>query len=230
VRPGATRFATAFLTLESILQKKTQLRRFFLLDEYAALMQPKRRKKFADKARKMQDVAISNNFWKSMTLATKIFLPLVVLLRIVDEELKQPMRFIYGGLKDAMKEVNETFKNNESVFKPYVKAITQGMKGRLDTELHRAAYYVNPYYFYRDYDAIESDPHIMDAISNCVTWFYPDPKVQDIVLSVEIHKFKDGTDHFRKDQAKRQRENNDKFFNPSLSQYLSSLLYSLKFQ
>jgi hypothetical protein len=64
-----------------------------------------------------------------VTLATKFFLPLVVLLRIVDGEEKQPMGFAYGGLKDVIKEVNEVFKNNESMFKPYVKAITQGMKG-----------------------------------------------------------------------------------------------------
>jgi hypothetical protein len=61
VRPRAIRFAMTFLTLESILQKKAQLCHFFLSDEYAALIQPRRRKKFADKARKMQDV-IFNNF------------------------------------------------------------------------------------------------------------------------------------------------------------------------
>jgi hypothetical protein len=69
----------------------------------------KKRKKFADRARKMANVVISNSFWKSVALATKNFLPLVILLRIVDGEEKQPMRFIYGGLNDTIKEVKAAF-------------------------------------------------------------------------------------------------------------------------
>ena len=113
----------------------------------------------------MADVVVSNNFWKSVALATKIFLPLVLLLRIVDGEEKQPMGFVYGGLKDAIKEVKAAFRYNEDMFEPYVKAIVDGMKGGLDKELHKTAYYLNPYYFYRDFEEMKTDPSIMDAIS-----------------------------------------------------------------
>ena len=218
VRPGATRFATSFLTLDSISQKKSQLRRFFLSDEYTDLIESskKKKKKFSDKARKMSDVVSTNNFWKSVALATKVFLPLVLLLRIVDGEEKQPMGFVYGGLKDAIKEIKAAFRYNEDVFEPYVKAIFDGMKGRLDQELHKAAYYLNPYYFYRDFEEIKTDPSIMDAISNCVVRFYPDPKVQDIVMTVEMRNFQNSIGQFAKPMAKRHRDTNDEAFNPGL--------------
>ena len=146
VRPGATRFATSFLTLESIFQKKLQLKRMVLSDEYNKLIDhsKKKRKKFADKGRNMSELVVSNKFWKSVALAIRIFKPLVFLLKIVDGEEKQPMGFVYGGLKDAIKEVKAAFKYNEDVFEPYVKAIVDGMKGRLDKELHKVAYYLNP--------------------------------------------------------------------------------------
>ncbi|XP_078174452.1 uncharacterized protein LOC144568097 [Carex rostrata] len=112
VRPGATRFATSFLTLDSISQKKSQLRRFFLSDEYIDLIESSKKK-------------------RKNGIATKVFLPLVLLLRIVDGEEKQPMGFVYGGLKDAIKEIKAAFRYNEDVFEPYVKVIVDGMKGIL---------------------------------------------------------------------------------------------------
>ncbi|XP_078158838.1 uncharacterized protein LOC144554393 [Carex rostrata] len=223
VRPGATRFATSFLTLESIYQKKLQLKRMVLSDEYNTLVNPskKKRKKFADKGRQISKIVVSNSFWKSVALAIKVFKPLVVLLRIVDGEEKQPMGFVYGGLRDAIKEVKAAFRYNKDVFQPYINAIVDGMKGRLDGELHKAAYYLNPYYFYRDFEEMRTDPSIMDAISNCIVRYYPNAKIQDTVMTVEMRSFQESMGQFGKDTAKRQRENNDEAFNAGL--YLSPL-------
>ncbi|XP_078148592.1 uncharacterized protein LOC144544048 [Carex rostrata] len=157
----------------------------------------------------------ATSFWKSVALAIKIFKPLVVLLRIVDGEEKQPMGFVFGGLKDAIKKAKAAFRYNEDVFQPCVKAIVDGMKGRLDGELHKAAYYLNPYYFYRDFEEMRTDPSIMDAISNCIVRYYPNAKIQDTVMTVEMRSFQESMGQFGKDTAKRQRENNDEAFNPA---------------
>jgi hypothetical protein len=149
----------------------------------------KKRKKFVDRAGRMANVVISNNFWKLVALATRIFLPLVILLRIVDGEEKQPIGFVYGGLNDAIKEVKAAFQNNQDLFELYVKTITDGMKSRLDKEIHKATYYLNYYCYYRDSKDIQKDPSIMNSIFNCVACFYSDAKIQDIVMSVEIHNF-----------------------------------------
>jgi hypothetical protein len=97
-----------------------------------------------------------------------------------------------------------------------VKAITDGMKGRLDKEIHKAVYYFNPYYYYRGSKDIQKDPSIMDSISNCVVQFYLDAKIQDIVMSVEMRNFQNSLGQFGKPQAKRQCETNDIHFNPGL--------------
>jgi hypothetical protein len=71
IRPKATRFATSFLTL--VFYRSYSYGIFFLIDEYAELMQTSKKnwKKFAHRARMMADVVISNRVWKSVALATK---------------------------------------------------------------------------------------------------------------------------------------------------------------
>ena len=68
---------------------------------------------------------------------------------------------------------------------------------------------------------MRTDPSIMDAISNCIVRYYPNAKIQDTVMTVEMRGFQESMGQFGKDTAKRQRENNDEAFNPGL--YLSPL-------
>ena len=70
---------------------------------------------------------------------------------------------------------------------------------------------------------MKTDPSIMDAISNCVVRYYPDPKIQDLVMTVEMRSFQEASGQFGKIPAIRQRETNDEAFNPSL--YLSPFKY-----
>ena len=98
VRPGVTRFASAFLTLQSLAGKKSQLRQMFTSDEWDKCKLSK-----TVKGKSAYATIVSPSFWSGVTLCLKVFAPLVKVLRMVDADWKPSMGFIYGELKRAKK-------------------------------------------------------------------------------------------------------------------------------
>ncbi|GKB42075.1 uncharacterized protein Tco_0887017 [Tanacetum coccineum] len=81
VRPGVTRFASSFLTLQSLAEKKSQLRHMFSSDEWEKC-------KFSNtvKRKAAYGMVLSSSFWAGVTLCLKVFAPLVKVLRMVDAD------------------------------------------------------------------------------------------------------------------------------------------------
>lgn len=68
-------------------------------------------------------------------------------LRVVDSDRKPSIGYVVGMLEDAMKEIMKACKDNESQYKPILHIILEQGKGRLDSPLYLAGYYLNPYYY-----------------------------------------------------------------------------------
>lgn len=196
VRPRATRFATSFLTLSSILEKKEKLRLMLTSDEYVELNVSR-----SPKGKRASSIVISNLFRKQVSLAVRVFQPLVKMLRVVDGEKRPSMGFVYGGLLDVKESIKKIFKQMLLKYKPYVDAIDFYINGKLDNPLHMMAYYLNPYYFYRDAAKIEIDEKIMDRVFSCIERFYPDMSTQDHISNVEMRAHKAATGQFGRSQA-----------------------------
>ncbi|KAF7113036.1 hypothetical protein RHSIM_RhsimUnG0167600 [Rhododendron simsii] len=155
VRPGVTRFATAFLTLHSLMEKKQELRAMFISEAW-------------DKSKWAKSPKGKTTFATVMTL---------------------------NGLciwraQNAKKEIKEAYKQVETNYWPILDVIDGKAKGRLDSALHLTAYFLNPFYFYKDH-TIQDDPIIMDGVLTCVEAFFPDDvNVQDEVINRELLKYK----------------------------------------
>ena len=56
-----------------------------------------------------------------------------------------------------------------------------------------AAYYLNPYYYYRD-RAIQDSSRVITALISCINVFYQDEDIQDKIISSEVlsYKMKEG--------------------------------------
>ncbi|KAH0856639.1 hypothetical protein HID58_084900 [Brassica napus] len=52
-------------------------------------------------------------------------------------------------LLEAKKSIQEATDHLEKNYRPIFRIIDEKMKGRLDSPLHMAAYFLNPYYFYK---------------------------------------------------------------------------------
>lgn len=57
------------------------------------------------------------NFWKGVLLCIKVFEPLVIVLRLVDGDIKPSMAWLYGELVKAKREMKEAFNNLERNYK-----------------------------------------------------------------------------------------------------------------
>ncbi|XP_021315251.1 uncharacterized protein LOC8066208 [Sorghum bicolor] len=128
VRPGVTRFASTFLTLNSILEKKDQLRKMVVHNRWDSLRDVK-----SKKGKDATAIVLNPTFWKDVKLTVSVFEPLFKVLRLVDGDVKPSMGFVYGEILKAKKEIKEALGNNESRFKEVIVVIDKKMKGRLDS-------------------------------------------------------------------------------------------------
>ncbi|XP_047320586.1 uncharacterized protein LOC124924617 [Impatiens glandulifera] len=141
VRPDVTRFASTYLTLDSLLSKKEQLRTMFGSNAFDSL---KHSKSVAGK--KSYDTVFSQSFWNKVTHILEVFKPLVEVLHIVDGD-RPSIPWLYGKLKEVKEDIKSALNGVEGNYKPLLDIIELKGKGRLDNELHVTAYFLNPFYF-----------------------------------------------------------------------------------
>ncbi|CAN6565928.1 unnamed protein product [Malus baccata var. baccata] len=186
IRSGVTRFATSFLTLQSLMDKKKDLK----------------------------VTVVNAHFWDGVSLCLKVFDPLFKILQIVDGDKKPSMGFLHGELQKAKMEIKETFKNNEANYQPILQIIDEKAHERLDSPLHLASYLLNPYYFFKD-QSIQHDPIVMERIFTCVEKFFPDNyEIQNQVINVEMHKYRVKEGGFGRHLAEIECVENDENYNP----------------
>ncbi|XP_052194456.1 uncharacterized protein LOC127802598 [Diospyros lotus] len=184
VRPGVTRFASSFLTLQSLMEKKSQLRTMFTSFEWEECKWSK-----TVKGKTAYATVLSIAFWNGVTICLKVFAPLVKVLRIVDADKKPSMGFLYGEINQAKKDIKEALNNLEKNYLPIMEIIDARVKDRLDSPLHFAAYLLNPYYLFKDMD-MQFDNELMDGFFNAVEmFFYGDDRMQGHILNVELPKY-----------------------------------------
>ncbi|CAN7091342.1 unnamed protein product, partial [Brassica rapa subsp. narinosa] len=206
VRPGATRFATCFLTLNSLYEKKAQLRNMFNSDEWHDCKHSK-----SAKGKLASDTVMSCSFWNNVTAVLKVFSPMVKVLRLADGEKIPSLGFIYGELLVAKNSIKEATDHLEKNYQPIFRIIDEKMKGRLDSPLHMAAYFLNPFYFYKDPN-IQCDLEVMDGFILCVeTFYHGDFEKQDAVVNREVHLYKSRSASFGRNLAMKGCEEKENF-------------------
>nr|KAJ0192639.1 hypothetical protein LSAT_V11C800420980 [Lactuca sativa] len=129
IQPGVTRFTSAFLTLQSLFEKKEQLKNMFSSNEWEEC-------KFSGtpKGRASYGTVTSLQFWVGVTQCLKVFSPLVKVHRMVDADWKTSMGFVYGELKVAKEEIMKALGGNEKAYKRIIDIINNKMK---DFEMQR---------------------------------------------------------------------------------------------
>ncbi|KAL4196378.1 hypothetical protein AMTRI_Chr04g245850 [Amborella trichopoda] len=111
VRPGVTRFATAYLSLQSMYKRRIALRSMFASKEWS------RCKWSRDAKGKTRDIILSKYFWHGVKHAILVFLPLVKVLCLVAAD-KPSMGFIYDAMERAKNEIAENLSNDAAKYSP----------------------------------------------------------------------------------------------------------------
>ncbi|KAL5555963.1 hypothetical protein UlMin_038199 [Ulmus minor] len=146
VRPAATRFATAYLTLESLCGVKDALQRMFVSRKWTTC-------RWANKSdgKEVKRIVMDDRyFWPSVVYALKTTKPLVDVLRMVDSEKEPAMGYIYGAMDSAKELIAKNLGGEESAYKEIWKIIDDKWDFQLHQDLHAAAYYLNPRFKWED--------------------------------------------------------------------------------
>jgi hypothetical protein len=201
IRPGVTRFASAFLTLQSLYEKKDQLRMMSQSEEWEKISHVKK----STKGVLATATLVKPTFWNGVSLCLRVFEPLVKVLRMVDGDVKPSMAWLYGEILKAKEEmrmaVGNVDKTGTALYKSIIEVVDGKMKNRVDCPIHMAAYCLNPYYSYNKPSIFDSE-HVMDGFIAAVeTFYHGDYDKQNQVLNDDFHKFKDKVGHFGKKVA-----------------------------
>ncbi|KAJ9542821.1 hypothetical protein OSB04_029327 [Centaurea solstitialis] len=139
LRPAATRFATAFLTLESMFELKQGLQTMFITNEWSICAWENKPEGKAIKKIVMDD----RNFWPSVVYSIKTTKPLVHVLRIVDGE-TPAMGFIYGAMDEVKERIAKNLDDDVSSSKEIWGIINAKWDHQLHRDLHASGYFLNP--------------------------------------------------------------------------------------
>ena len=90
VRPGATRFATNYIALESLLKKRADLKKIFISDEWASHKLSR-----STIGHDVEVLMFDHTYWENVSKLVSIYEPLYTVLRIVDSEVVPTLPFVY---------------------------------------------------------------------------------------------------------------------------------------
>ncbi|KAL4204195.1 hypothetical protein AMTRI_Chr01g108540 [Amborella trichopoda] len=200
VRPRVTRFATAYLNLQSMYKRRIALRSMFASEEWSKCKWSR-----DAKGKKTRDIILSKYFCRGVKHAILVFLPLVKVLRLVDAD-KPSMGFIYDVMERAKNEIAENLGDDAAKYAPIWEIIDDKWDRQLHRPLHAAG--LNPKFFHADAD-IESKGVIMDGFNECLEKLVPDPNIKDKISNEELISYKCYLMSFGKDMALRQRNKDE---------------------
>ncbi|GJY19720.1 pescadillo-like protein [Tanacetum coccineum] len=188
VRPGVTRFATSFLTLQSLMEKKEKLRLMFTSDEWTQSKWAK-----SKNGQLAYSIVMSLSFSNGVNLCIKMISPLVKVLRLADGYQKPSMGFLYGELKKANEDIKMAFNNVETYYRPIIDIIETRSKGRL----------------------LKDDVMVSNAVYAFLEkLFHHDFEKQDQVMNIELPKYKGKEGDFRRMLAAKGCSENNSSYDP----------------
>ncbi|XP_057808409.1 uncharacterized protein LOC131022882 [Salvia miltiorrhiza] len=177
LRPAATRFATAYLTLESMYELKQPLQHMFVSRDWKGCAWAKK-----DEGKAVRKIIMSDNsFWASVVYSIKTTKPLVDVLRVVDGERAPAMGFIYATMDEAKEKIAKNLNDEVVAYKEIWNIIDDKWEKQLHRDLHTTAYYLNPQF--RWSENVSEHAEIKKRLFNCMERMIKD---NDTYLKVDV--------------------------------------------
>ncbi|XP_042444056.1 uncharacterized protein LOC122029182 [Zingiber officinale] len=198
VKTAKTHFATAFLTLKRFHVQQPNLRKMFTSEKWA-------NSRFSKEAigKRVAEVILMHPFWKNMVFVLRVGDPLVKVLRLVDDEKRSPMGYIYESMDRAKEAITVSFNNNEEKYRSIFELIDKRWNIQLHRPLHAAGYFLSPECFYSNFD-IENDTEVMEGLYKRIARLVRGEDLQDKITN-QLEKYKKAEGLFGLPLAIRQR-------------------------
>ncbi|XLR11642.1 hypothetical protein S83_039580, partial [Arachis hypogaea] len=189
-----TRFATFYLTLGSLNEKKNPIIRMFISDEWKESKCSKTRD-----GKNIENIILDKTFWGNIIHCLRGAYPLLHVLRIVDSEGKAAMGYMYSEIDRAKEKIKDAFQSVELSYKPLWDIIDARWDKQLFRPLHAASYYLNPQIHYSPNFKVEYD--VKKGLYDCLDILVGDSALITIIDS-QLEDFKSKAKFFGRDVAK----------------------------
>ncbi|KAK2397863.1 hypothetical protein QL285_059395 [Trifolium repens] len=199
IRSGVTRFATTFLTLQRLYKQKHNLRRMFVSELWLNTKTAKE-----TKAKRAYAIVLMTSFWNEVLYSIKAMGALVEVLRLVDNEKKLAMGYIYEAMDRAKESIANAFNENERRYSEIFEIIDKRWECQLHRPLHAAGHFLNPRHFYSDQN-IAKDKEVTNGLYACIERLSIDETWNDKALT-EIAQYRRGIGTFGTPSAVRMRK------------------------
>jgi hypothetical protein len=143
IRCGVTRFATSFLTLQSLYDMKSILKKLFVSDLWNESSWAR-----TEQGKQVMNGVLATNFWDTLESCLKASQPIVALLRLVDSDEKPVMGYISHAFRLAREKIIENFSAKEKDYKPIIDIIDRRWKMHFDLPLLGSGKMLYFYYYY----------------------------------------------------------------------------------
>ena len=199
IRPAITRFATHFLTLQSMLSQHRNLQKMFSSDEW-------NQSSWSNKpeGRELKRKVHDETFWRKAAEIVKLAEPLVKVLRLVDGE-RLAMGFIYEAMDQAKEQIKTAYKDRVAKYGPIWAIIDERWNNQLHRPIHAAGYFLNPRYHYKAKESGALRGEVRDGLVDCIERMIPLESDQ-LQINQQVTSFSNATGTFGKNLAKIARE------------------------
>lgn len=198
VQLAIRRFASNFLTLQSIVSLKGPLHLMFTSNTWTQSAFSKQRAGI-----EVVEIITDPLFWSMSDRILKVAKPLLTVLHLTDCEERPSIGYIYDAMEKAKKSIIVAFNNKESLYLLYFKVIDRIWQEEFHSPLHAAAYYLNPSIFYNP--SFSTNKVIQKGLLDCIETLEPNLTAQ-VTITRHINFYEDAVGDFSRPVALRGRE------------------------
>jgi len=144
LKPAATRFASSFATLQSLLDHRVGLRRMFLSNKWILS-----RFSSSNEGKEVEKIVLNVTFWKKMQYVRKSIDPIMQVLKKLYSGESLSMPYIYNDMHRAKLAIKSVHGDDARKYEPFWKVIDSHWNSLFCHPLYLAAYFLNPSYRYR---------------------------------------------------------------------------------
>jgi hypothetical protein len=190
-RPAITRFATNFITLQSLLRCQFELKQMFVCDEWRDSTYSRR-----EDGKAIARLVYNDSFWEGVAEVCSVSEPLVKVLRLVDSD-KPTMGYLYEAMDRAKEAIRAYYvgKGSHGFCRQMLlwDLIDTRWIGMLHRPIHAATIFLNPAFSYKCNFAFDGE--VMEGLHACLQRMVLDVAIR-LDINREIEMYRDGTGLF----------------------------------
>ena len=185
VRPAATRFATSFLALKSLVKHKAAMRILFTSKGWIGNKLAK-----TQAGLNVQEIVLSSEWWHAVEDCLRASGPLIRVLRIADGDEIPAMPEITAMMMWAKERINQGFpqQNKQALLKKIMDIVEKRWETQMDHPLYGAALYLNPgkYFSFKDSGDDELVGELRSCFNDVLARMVPDANLRNKIDALTV--------------------------------------------